>query len=194
MIGTDTQMSRRVRFVEQLHSDVLADGYGTQHRLRGWPAECTFRGALRSVLKKYITKLNSRRVELFRETTFGIFIGMPTPNGDMLLCYLMMLHEVRDVEVDRAGRFRFELQGRVVEYGETKFCLISGLRFGLYIDIINTEVSTRSTLRNRLFPNVRDKDLRLKDLEDYIKGPAFLTCCDEDAVMVMKMIFLLRVS
>ena len=85
------------------------------------------------MLKKYITKLNSRRVELFRETTFRIFIDMSTPNGDPMLCHLIMLHEVRDVEVVRARRFQFELQGRVVEYGETEFCLISGLRFGLYV-------------------------------------------------------------
>nr|KAJ0192607.1 hypothetical protein LSAT_V11C800396980 [Lactuca sativa] len=139
------------------------------HSLRGWPAECTFGGALGSVLKKYITKLNSRRVELFRETAFGIFIGMPTPNGDPMLCDLMMLHEVRDVEVARDERFQFELQGRVVEYSETEFCLINGLRFGPYVDIINTKVSTSSALRNRLFSNVRDEDLRLKNLEDYIK-------------------------
>ncbi|CAI9296112.1 unnamed protein product [Lactuca saligna] len=104
----------------------------------------------------------------------------------------MMFHDVRDVEVARVGRFQFELQGRVVEYGETEFCLISGLRFGPYVDIINKKVSTSSTLRNRLFSNVRDEDLWLKDLEDYIKGPTFSTCSNEDAVMVMEMIFLLR--
>ncbi|CAI9298366.1 unnamed protein product [Lactuca saligna] len=162
------------------------------HSFRGWPAECTFRGVFGIVLKKYIPKLNTRRLELFRETTFGIFIGMPNPNGNPMLCHLMVLHDVRDVEVARTGRFRFELQGRVVEYGETEFCLISGLRFGPYVDIINTKVSRNSSLRNRLFPNVRDKDLRLKDLEDYVIGPSFSTCSDEDAVMVMQMIFLLR--
>nr|KAJ0227171.1 hypothetical protein LSAT_V11C100043020 [Lactuca sativa] len=102
------------------------------------------------------------RVELFREVAFGIFIGMATPNGDPRLCYLMMLHEVRDVEVARAGKFR-------------------GLIFGPYVDIINTKFSTSSTLRNQLFPNVGDDDVRLKDFEDYIKGSAFSTCSDEDA-------------
>ncbi|CAI9278649.1 unnamed protein product [Lactuca saligna] len=81
--------------------------------------------------------------------------------------------------------------GRVVEYGETKFCLISDLRCGPYVDIINTKVSTSSALRNQLFPNVRDEDLRLKDLEEYIKGSAFSTCSNEDAVMVMQMMLLL---
>ncbi|CAI9286148.1 unnamed protein product [Lactuca saligna] len=117
---------------------------------------------------------------------------MPTPNGDPMLYHLMMLHEVRDVEVVRARRFWFELQGRVVEYGEIEFCLISGLRFGPYVDIINTKVSKSLALRNRLFPNVRDEDLRLNDLENYVKGSAFSMCSDEDAVMVMQMIFLLR--
>ncbi|CAI9301822.1 unnamed protein product [Lactuca saligna] len=117
---------------------------------------------------------------------------MPTLNGDSMLCILMILHEVRDVEVARAGKFRFELQGRVVEYGETKFCLISCLRFGPYVDIKNTKVTTSSTLRNRLFPSVKDEDLRMKDLEEYIKGLAFSTCSDEDAIMAMQMMFLLR--
>nr|KAJ0195840.1 hypothetical protein LSAT_V11C700348800 [Lactuca sativa] len=95
----------------------------------------------------------------------------------------MMLHKVRDVEV---------ANGRVVAYGEIKFCWISGLRFGPYVEIINTKVSTSSTLRNQLFLNVRDEYLRLKDLEDYIKGPTFSTCSNEDAIMVMQMMFLLR--
>ncbi|CAI9286758.1 unnamed protein product [Lactuca saligna] len=103
--------------------------------LRGWPAELTFKGVVGTVLRKFIPKLNSRRLELFRETPFGIFIGMPTLNGDTMLCHLMMLHEVCDVLVARAERFRFELQGRVVEYGETEFCLISDLRFGSYVDL-----------------------------------------------------------
>ncbi|CAI9296056.1 unnamed protein product [Lactuca saligna] len=101
------------------------------------------------------------------------------------------VEKVHDVEVAKVGRFRFELQGRVVEYGKTEFCLITSLRFGSYVDIINTKVSTSSALRNRLFPNVRDEDLRLKDLEDYIKWSAFSMCSDEDAVMVMQMVFLL---
>nr|KAJ0188642.1 hypothetical protein LSAT_V11C900455710 [Lactuca sativa] len=109
---------------------------------------------------------------------------MSTPNGDPMLCHLMMLHEVHDVAVARAGKFRFELQSRVVEYGEMKFCLISGLRLGPYVDIINTKVNTSSTLRNRLFRNVRDEDLRLKDLEVYIKWLPFSTCSDEDAGLI----------
>nr|KAJ0195200.1 hypothetical protein LSAT_V11C700374520 [Lactuca sativa] len=84
--------------------------------MRGWPAQLTCKGVVGTVLRKFIPKLKSRRLELFQETPFGIFIGMPTPNGDSMLCHLMMLHEVHDVPVDRAGRFRFELQGRVVEY------------------------------------------------------------------------------
>nr|KAJ0216220.1 hypothetical protein LSAT_V11C300107060 [Lactuca sativa] len=102
---------------------------------------------------------------------------MPIPNGDLMLCHLMMLQEVRDVVAVRTGRFQFE----VVEYGETKFCLISGLRFGPYVDVINTKCNKKYVLRNQLFPNVRDEDLRLKDIEDYIKGPKFLTCGDVDA-------------
>nr|KAJ0193753.1 hypothetical protein LSAT_V11C800433720 [Lactuca sativa] len=106
---------------------------------------------------------------------------MPILNGDLMLCHLLMLHEVRDFEVAKARKFRFPFQSRVVEYGETKFYLIRGLRFGPYVDKINTKVSTSSTLMTQLFPNVRDEDLRLKDLKDYIKGPAFSTCSDEDA-------------
>nr|KAJ0212431.1 hypothetical protein LSAT_V11C400213580 [Lactuca sativa] len=89
---------------------------------------------------------------------------MPIPNGDLMLCHLMMLHEVRDVVIARAGRFRFELQGRVVGYGETDFCLISGFRFGPYVDVINTKCNKKYVLRNQLFPIVRDEDLRLTSL------------------------------
>ncbi|CAI9270051.1 unnamed protein product [Lactuca saligna] len=192
-----TTIDLRSRFLDVERKNVSASSIPGAAAVRCfirwiWNSKCTFRGAFGTVLKKYFTKLNSRRVEVFRETTFRIFIGMPTPNGDPMLYHLTMLHEVRDVEVARARRFQFELKCRVVEYGETEFCLISGLRFGSYVDIINTKVSTSSTLRNRLFPNVRDEDIRLKDLEDYVKGSAFSTCSDEDEVMVVQMVFLFR--
>ncbi|CAI9302771.1 unnamed protein product [Lactuca saligna] len=71
--------------------------------MRGWPAKLTFKGVVGTMLREFIPKLNSRRLELFRETTFRIFIGMPTPNGDPMLFHLMMLHEVRYVVVARVG-------------------------------------------------------------------------------------------
>ena len=80
----------------------------------------------------------------------------------------------------------------MVEYGETEFCLISNLRFGPYVDVINTKHKTKSALHSWLFLNLRNEDLQPKDIEDYIKRPIFETCSDDDAITLMNMLFLLR--
>nr|KAJ0219408.1 hypothetical protein LSAT_V11C300134280 [Lactuca sativa] len=132
--------------------------------MRGWAAQLTFKVVVGIVLRKFIPRLNTRKMKIFRGTPFETFISMPISNGDPMFCHLLMLHEV----VARTGRFRFELRG--------------GLRFGPYFDVINTKFDTKYILRDRLFPNVTDENLRLKDIKDYIKGPEFLTCGDDDAV------------
>ncbi|CAI9263384.1 unnamed protein product [Lactuca saligna] len=106
----------------------------------------------------------------------------------------MMFHDVHDVLVARVGRFWFKLQGRVVKYGDIEFFLISSLRFRPYVDVINTKHNTKFALWSQLFPNFRNEDLRLKDIEDYIKGPTFLTCSNDDAIMLMNILFLLKVK
>ncbi|CAI9302232.1 unnamed protein product [Lactuca saligna] len=69
-----------------------------------------------------------------------------------MLCHLMMLHEIRDVVATRDGRLRFELQNGVVEYGETEFCLISGLRYGPYVDVINTKCNKKNCITESVVP------------------------------------------
>nr|KAJ0190217.1 hypothetical protein LSAT_V11C800389790 [Lactuca sativa] len=53
---------------------------------------------------------------------------MHVPNGDPLLVHLMMLHEVRSQEVFETGRFLFKIQGMQLDFDETRYILISGLR------------------------------------------------------------------
>nr|KAJ0222593.1 hypothetical protein LSAT_V11C200097000 [Lactuca sativa] len=74
-------------------------------------------------------------------------------NGDPLLVHLMMLHEVKSQQVSEMRMFLFEIQGIV----------------GPYVDLLHDERGrSNSNLRARLFPDIIDARLRLKDLEDYI--------------------------
>ncbi|CAH1423300.1 unnamed protein product [Lactuca virosa] len=118
---------------------------------------------------------------------------MHVPNGDPLLMHLMMLHEVRCQEVFEMGKFLFEIQGMQLDLVETKYILISGLRVGPYVDLLHDERGrSNSNLRARLFPDITDASFRLKDLEDYIMSPNYLTLHDEDFVMLIQLVFMLK--
>ena len=139
-----------------------------------------------------------RRIDLFLESPFGILYDPITRKpllleGDPSLVHTMMLHEVRSLEMMVAGRFRFNVGGFLLEYGAPEFCLITGLKFGAYEKLVGTPGSGhKSLLRARVFPEKTDKQLRLRDIENYIKGPLFKTLNDEDAVLLFQILVLLR--
>ncbi|CAI9270054.1 unnamed protein product [Lactuca saligna] len=51
---------------------------------------------------------------------------------------------------------------------------------------------SNSQLRARLFPDISDSRLRLKDLEDFIMSPNYSALQDEDAVMLIQHVFMLK--
>ncbi|CAI9269943.1 unnamed protein product [Lactuca saligna] len=70
-----------------------------------------------------------------------------------------------------------------LDFGETEYILISGLRFGPYVDLLHDERGqSNSNLRARLFPDITDSRLRPKDLEEYIMSPNYLALQDKDTV------------
>nr|KAJ0201779.1 hypothetical protein LSAT_V11C600302590 [Lactuca sativa] len=111
-------------------------------------------------------------------SAFGRFLGMHVPHGDLLLVHLMMLHEVRSQQLD---------------FGETKYILICSLGVGPYVDLLHDEkVRLNSNPRARLFPDISDVHLRLKDLEEYIMSLNYLSLQDEDVVMLIQLVFMLK--
>nr|KAJ0190480.1 hypothetical protein LSAT_V11C800428750 [Lactuca sativa] len=119
--------------------------------------------------------------------------GMHIPHGDPLLVHLMMLYEVRTQEVFEMGRFLFDIEGRHLQFGETEYILICGLKVGRYVDLLYDEKGrSNSSLRARLFPDISDARLRLKDLEDFIMSPKYLEVKDEDVVMLIQLVFVLK--
>nr|KAJ0208621.1 hypothetical protein LSAT_V11C400191560 [Lactuca sativa] len=67
------------------------------------------------------------------------------------------------------------------------------LRVGPYVDLLHDERGwSNSNLRDRLFPDITDACLRLKDLEDYIISPNNLALQDEDTVMLIQLVFMLK--
>ena len=151
------------------------------------------KAVIRIVVRDCFPKLSIRQKELFRTGAFGQFMDIPTPNGDPLLVHTMMLHEVRSQALARAGRFGFDVQGIQVQYGSTEFCLITGLKFGLFANLLGgTKNPKNSKLRSRLFKNETDQSLRLSHLEEFIVGKRFSKVPDDDAVMIMQMFLLLR--
>nr|KAJ0207816.1 hypothetical protein LSAT_V11C500268800 [Lactuca sativa] len=51
---------------------------------------------------------------------------------------------------------------------------------------------SNSNLFSRLFPDITDARLRLKDLEDYIMSLNYLELQDEDVVMLIQLVFMLK--
>ncbi|CAI9279186.1 unnamed protein product [Lactuca saligna] len=118
---------------------------------------------------------------------------MHIPHGDPLLVHLMMFHEVRCQHVFEMGRFLFDIHGTHLDFGETEYILICGLKVVPYVDLLHDEKGrSYSNLRSRLFPDIYDVRLRLKDLEDLIMSPNYLALQDEDDVMLIQLVFMLK--
>jgi hypothetical protein len=151
------------------------------------------KAVIRSVVKDYFPKLSVSQKELFRTGPFGQFLDIQGTNGDSLLINTMMLHEVRSHALAREGRFGFNVAGISLQYGSMEFCLITGLKFGPFTNLIGaTKKPKNSKLRSRLFKDETDQTLRLGHLGEFILGERFSKVPDEDAVMIMQMFCLLR--
>ncbi|KAL4587546.1 hypothetical protein LXL04_000417 [Taraxacum kok-saghyz] len=169
------------RVMEEVDLNVLADGFGTEHYNRTFKAELTLKAVIGTVIEDFFPRLTSSQRELFGSGSFGQFLNMPIPNGDPLIIHAMMLQEERDKG------------GLHLEYGDSEFCLITGLKFGLFVNLLaGTKNPKNSLLRSRLFPKQTEKSLRLRDIQNFILDPRFLDASDDDAVMLMQIFVLLR--
>nr|KAJ0200142.1 hypothetical protein LSAT_V11C600323580 [Lactuca sativa] len=157
-------------------------------------ADLTLKDMVGTIIKDYFSRLAQSQRVLFEASPFGRFLGMHVPHGDPLLVHLMMLYEVRSQQVFEIGRFLFEIQGMQLDFGETEYILICGLRVGPYVDLLHDEKGrSNSNLWAQLFPDIPDARLRLKDLEDYyIMSPNYLSLQDEDVVMLIQLVFMLK--
>ena len=80
-----------------------------------------------------------------------------------------------------------------MDFGETEYILICGLKVGPYVDLLHDEKGqSNSQLCARLFPDISDSRLRLKDLEDLIMSPNYSALQDEDVVMLIQLVFMLK--
>ncbi|KAL7609966.1 hypothetical protein Lser_V15G10053 [Lactuca serriola] len=172
---------------------------GMTHNLRGMhddldqKSDLTLKGMIGTIFKDYFSRLTESQRVLFEASSFGRLLGMHIPHSDPLLVHLIMLHEVRSKQVSKMGRFLFEIQGMQLDFGETEYILICGLRVGPYVDLLHDERGwSNSNLRARLFPDITDAHLRLKDSEDYIMSPNYFPLKDEDVVMLIQLVFMLK--
>ena len=130
---------------------------------------------------------------MFKAGPFGQFIGMHIPNGDPLLIHLMMLHEVRSQKMINLDKFEFEVQGYRIVFSEQDFCLISGMRFGPFVDLLGKlENKYNSKFRARLFPESTDDSLRPGDIEKLILSERYLSLADVDRVKLVELNLLLK--
>nr|KAJ0218081.1 hypothetical protein LSAT_V11C300150970 [Lactuca sativa] len=91
------------------------------------------------------------------------------------------------------GRFLFDIEGIRLDFGVIEYILICGLKVGPYVDLLHYEKGqSNSQLRARLFPDISDSRFRLKDLEDLIMSPNYLALQDEDVVMLIQLVFMLK--
>lgn len=142
----------------------------------------------------YLKKLSGQRLELFKKAAFGQFHGLPEIGRGALIMHAMWLKEViGDEELVKAKRFRFEVAGHLVEYGEKEFVLIIRLKYGLYQNILEYRKHGQSSFRSRVFPGLeRDADLKLIHLRELMRGELFEMVSDEDAVIVVQIWMLLK--
>ncbi|CAI9294167.1 unnamed protein product [Lactuca saligna] len=179
--------------MEENLPNILSDSLGSRHLDLNQKADLTLKGVVGTIINKYFPRLTQSQRQLFEASPFGIFLGMHIPHGDPLFVHLMMLHEVRTQEVFEMGRFLFDIEGRHLEFGETEYILICGLKVARYVDLLYDEKGrSNSCLRARLFPDISDARLRLKDLEDFIMSPKYLEVKDEDVVMLIQLVFVLK--
>ncbi|CAI9274112.1 unnamed protein product [Lactuca saligna] len=166
-----------------------------EHKDLNQKAELTLKGVVGTIIKKYFPRLTQSQRVLFEASPFGIFLGMHIPSGDPLLVYMMMLYEVRSQQIFEmgGGGVMFDIQGIQLDFGETEYILICGLKVGPYVDSLNDEKGhSNSHLRAWLFPDISDSRLRLKDLEDLILSPNYSALQDEDVVMLIQLVFMLK--
>nr|KAJ0190074.1 hypothetical protein LSAT_V11C800453180 [Lactuca sativa] len=156
-------------------------------------AELTLKDVVATMIKKYFPRLKLSQRVLFEASPFAIFLGMHIPHGDPLLVHMMMLHEIRSKPIFEMGRFSFDIQGTQLDFGETKYILICGLKVGPYVDLLyDGKGQSNSQLRARLFPDISDSRLWLKDLEDLIMSSNSSALKDEDVVMLIQLVFMLK--
>nr|KAJ0215866.1 hypothetical protein LSAT_V11C300106230 [Lactuca sativa] len=179
--------------MERNFPNIFADGYGSPHDDLDQKSDLTLKGMIGTIFKDYFPRLTESQRVLFEALSFGRLLGMHIPHGDPLLVHLIMLHELRSKQVSKMGRFLFEIHGMQLDFGETEYILICGLRVGPYVDLLHDERGwSNSNLRARLFPDITDAHLRLKDSEDYIMSPNYLPLQDEDVVMLIQLVFMLK--
>lgn len=106
--------------------------------------------------------------------------------------HAMMLREIiGDEELVRNKRFRFDVAGQILEYGEREFILISGLKHGHYHGILHAK--KRCHLAFVLGCLINDvSDFRLHHVYDLINDDSFPLLSDDDTVVVLQLYILLR--
>ncbi|CAI9270033.1 unnamed protein product [Lactuca saligna] len=79
--------------------------------------------------------------------------------------------------------------------GQIPRCFGRCIRFPVdpYVDLLHDEKGwSNSNLRARLFPDISDARLWLKDLEDLVISLNYLALQDEDVVMLIQLVFMLK--
>ena len=70
-------------------------------------------------IKDVLDRLQGSQVELFKSSAFGQFYGMPPLDSGAILMHGMCLREIiGDEKLVMEKRLRFEVCGRLLEYGE----------------------------------------------------------------------------
>nr|KAJ0189051.1 hypothetical protein LSAT_V11C800427400 [Lactuca sativa] len=146
-------------------------------------ADLTLKGVVGTIIKDYFLRLTQSQRLLFKASPFGKFLGIHIPHGDPLLVHLMMLYEVKSQQI----------QGMQLDFSEIEYILICGLKVGPYVDLLQDEKGrSNSNLCARLFPDISDARLRLKDLEDYIISVNYLSLQDENVVILIHLVYMLK--
>ena len=78
-------------------------------------------------------KLTNTQIKLFKATCFGPWLQVQLPNGDPLVCHLVLQALTNDVPEGMARHDEdmwFHFPQTYTRFGREEFCLVTGLRFG----------------------------------------------------------------
>ena len=127
-------------------------------------------------------------VRMFRNHCFGDWLDVPYIDQEPNLVHGMLLRqeEVNEDIHNQSHMLRFNVGDYYCNFGRVEFCLMTGLKFGVF-DLKDFE-NAPTPIVERLFPRLQSA-VTLLDLLKLFEGPDFLNLEEQDAIRLCLVIF-----
>nr|XP_043628183.1 uncharacterized protein LOC122599696 isoform X2 [Erigeron canadensis] len=140
------------------------------------------------VFKNIKEKLTPGQRKLFETTCFGPWLQVQHPNGDPLLCHLILQSMIDDVPPEglawHPSDMWFHFPPAYTRFGREEFCLVTGLRFGRHDTFSSyTKHITKALWPEKVFTDLGNvKKVKIMDLKRSFDKLDFKKMNDIDVV------------